>query len=222
MTNRLCARAFITCLVGSVGLSLGCDKSPVAPARVVTPLAVTGISPARGITGDEVRVAGSGFLPGASLTLDGVRAHENLVGSTVITATIPARAAGTVDVVVTNPDGQSRTLTGGFTYEVVSVAVSPTVVSPGGQLTMSWVAPGGRGCNFGGDWVALFRAEDPDYTVAANGHSDLWFVHVCGETSGTSTLNAPTEPGEYEFRYMVDATPAARSSRVTVTASGSQ
>jgi hypothetical protein len=83
------------------------------------------------------------------------------------------------------------------------------------------VGPTGRGCIGGGDWIALFRVGDPDKTGAANGHSDLWFVHVCGATSGTSTLSAPTEAGEYDFRFMMGATAAARSSPVTVSASAS-
>ena len=33
-----------------------------------------------------------------------------------MTAMAPARSAGSVDVVVANPDGQSSRLTGGFTY----------------------------------------------------------------------------------------------------------
>ena len=86
---------------------------------------------------------------------------------------------------------------------------------------MSWVAPSGRGCIGGGDWVALFRVGDPDITGAANGHSDLWFEHLCGATSGTSTLSAPPQPGQYEFRYMVGDTAVARSNAVTVNASTS-
>ena len=86
---------------------------------------------------------------------------------------------------------------------------------------MSWVAPSGRGCIGGGDWVALFGLGDPDDTGAANGHSDLWFEHLCGATSGTSTLSAPPQPGEYEFRYMVGDTSVARSNPVTVKPSAS-
>src|SRR5438093_7939270 len=56
---------------------------------------------------------------------------------------------------------------------------------------------------------------------AANGHSDLWFTHLCGATSGTSTLNAPTDPGEYEFRYMVGDAAVARSNPVTASAAAS-
>jgi len=51
--------------------------------------------------------------------------------------------------------------------------------------------------------------------------SDLWFTHLCGATSGTSTLNAPTDPGEYEFRYMVGDAAVARSNPVTASAAAS-
>jgi hypothetical protein len=40
----------------------------------------------------------------------------NFVNSGTITANTPAHAAGTVNVVVTNPDAQSGTLTNGFTF----------------------------------------------------------------------------------------------------------
>jgi hypothetical protein len=105
--------------------------------------------------------------------------------------------------------------------EGISLSASPGVVSSGAQLTLMWSAPSGRGCSGGGDWVALFTVGDPDNTGAANGHSDLWFLHLCGATSGTSPLSAPLQPGEYEFRYMVGSTAVARSSPVTVNAAAS-
>ena len=104
-------------------------------------------------------------------------------------------------------------------FDSISLTATPSLVTAGGPLTMSWVAPSGRGCGGGGDWVALFRIGDPDITGAANGHSDLWFVHLCGATSGTSTLSAPFLPGQYEFRYMAGSSAVARSGPVTVTAS---
>lgn len=107
------------------------------------------------------------------------------------------------------------------TLEGVSLTASPSLVTSGDRLTVSWVAPSGRGCNGGGDWIAIFKVGDPDITGAANGHSDLWFVHLCGATSGVSTLSAPAQPGQYEFRYMVGATGTARSNVVTVSASPS-
>jgi hypothetical protein len=237
--NRFFARAAIASLLGLMGMSLGCDRSPVAPASPAAPtvtvvssntgLTVTAISPAVGLIGEEVWVAGAGFLPGATVTLDRAAAFVRNVNpsGTVIVATIPVHAVGAVDVVVTNPGGQSGTLTGGYTYVTVevfshiSLHASPSLVTSGDKLTMSWVAPSGRGCNGGGDWLALFRVGDPDITGAPNGHSDLWFVHLCGATSGTSTLSAPPQPGQYEFRYMVGDTSVARSSPVTVSASAS-
>ena len=97
-----------------------------------------------------------------------------------------------------------------------SVTASPSFVTPGGQLSMSWVAPSGQGCSGGGDWVAIFRVGDSDITGAANGHSDLWFTHTCGAISGTSMLSAPIDPGQYEFRYMIGDIAVARSGPVTV------
>jgi hypothetical protein len=235
MSNRFFARAAVASLLGLAGMSLGCDKAPSGPTSPAAPtvtavppntgLTVTSVSPAAGLIGEPMRVAGAGFLSGATLTLDGVPAKVIRATSTVILASTPAHALGTVDVVVTNPGGEHGTLTGGYSFvpvEAFSATASPSLVASGGQLTVNWVAPSGRGCNGGGDWVALYKVGDPDDTGAANGHSDLWFVHVCGAASGTSTLSAPPQPGQYEFRYMVDSTPAvARSGPVTVTASAS-
>jgi hypothetical protein len=150
MSHRFFARTLAAALLGLIGMSLGCDKSPSAP----TPPAVA--------------------------------------------------AFETPPVVV--PAG-------------IILTASPSLVTAGNQLTVSWVGPSGRGCNGGGDWIAMYKVGDPDATGATNGHSDLWFVHVCGAISGTSTLSAPFEPGEYEFRFMEGDTAVARSSPVTVSAS---
>ena len=119
-------------------------------------------------------------------------------------------------MVVTNPGGQQGTLTGGYSFvpvEAFSATASPSLVTSGGQLTMSWVAPSGRGCNGGGDWVALYRVGDPDDTGAANGHSDLWFQHVCGAASGTSTLSAPPQPGQVRIPIHGGQHPRGRTKR---------
>ena len=107
------------------------------------------------------------------------------------------------------------------TLQGVILTASPSAVTSGDRLTMTWVAPSGRGCVGGGDWVALYKVGDADSTGSANGHSDLWFLHVCGATSGTATLSAPPEAGQYEFRYLAGPTASARSNPVTVTASTS-
>jgi hypothetical protein len=193
-------------------------SSPTPTSSTPADLTLLSVSPGAGPTvgGDFIRLFGSGFRSGANVTLDGVAAHVIRVTSTAIDARTVAHAAGPVDVVVTNPDGQTGTLKAAYTFGVFSVAGGPPLVAPGAELTVSWVSPDGRGCSGGGDWIALYRVGDPDQTGAANGHSDLWHEHVCGAASGTWKLNAPAQPGEYEFRFMVGEFSVARSSSITV------
>src|SRR5262249_9204159 len=75
-----------------------------------------------------VTITGTGFLNGASVKFGTTSATAvTVVGSTSITATAPAHTAGAVNVVVTNPDGQSATLSNGYTY--TSSNPAPTVAS---------------------------------------------------------------------------------------------
>jgi hypothetical protein len=67
--------------------------------------------------GTAVTVSGTGFAPGATVSFGGAVATGVIVNSsTSISATTPAHAAGTVNIVATNPDLQSGTLANGFTY----------------------------------------------------------------------------------------------------------
>ena len=61
-------------------------------------------------------ITGSGFAAGAKVSFDVVYAtNVTVVNDTTITAVTPA-GTGTVDVVVLNADGQSATMTAGYTY----------------------------------------------------------------------------------------------------------
>src|SRR5262249_24561426 len=67
--------------------------------------------------GTVLTLTGSQFVSGATVTLGGGAATNVTVNSSSsITATALAHAAGLVDVIVTNPDGQSATLFNSFTY----------------------------------------------------------------------------------------------------------
>jgi hypothetical protein len=95
----------------------------VAPAPTIT-----GVSPASGTTagGSAVTLTGQNFASGATVTFGGAAATSVVVVSaTQITANTPPHAQGTVNVTVTNSDGQSGTLASGFTF----VALAPTVTS---------------------------------------------------------------------------------------------
>lgn len=88
------------------------SNAPPAPA-------VTAVSPNTGPTsgGTSVTITGSGFVATPTVTFGGTAATGvTFVSATTLTATAPAHAAGLVNVVVTNPDAQSGTLTNGFAY----------------------------------------------------------------------------------------------------------
>jgi hypothetical protein len=80
---------------------------------------VSAISPTSGTTagGTAVTIAGTNFASGAGVTFDGLAATNVVfVNSGQITARTPAHAVGAVNVVVTNTDTSTGTLTNGYTY----------------------------------------------------------------------------------------------------------
>ena len=174
MFNRLLAHTVRVSLLMLVGFTIGCDSgSPSRPTPLPPlppgPLSVTGISPNTGATdrNSSVTIRGSGFLPGATVALDAIAAQVTVVNSLTITATAQAHAAGTVDVVVTNPDGQSGRLTGAFTYVVdppYTLTASLNTVAVGRQVSVSWTAPRGRW-----DWVGFFKVGAPNESTSSIG-----------------------------------------------------
>jgi hypothetical protein len=91
---------------------------PLAASNRYAP-AVTSIHPPSGLTtgGTPVTIHGTYFQPGATVTIGGVPLVEVVRKSSgEITGTTGARVRGTVNVVVTNPNGASSRLTKAFTY----------------------------------------------------------------------------------------------------------
>lgn len=89
--------------------------------------ALTAISPTfgSGSGGTAVTLQGTGFVAGATVSIGGVSAGTVVVVSAgIITAVTPAMTAGFADVVVTNPDAQSATLSNGFNCLGVSAIFS--------------------------------------------------------------------------------------------------
>ena len=216
MFNYVRARMITGSLLLPFAMTVACDRgSPSAPSRILPPeppplaaLTVTAVSPNRGVTlgGTLVTIDGTGFDPGATVTLEGVATNATVNSSRQIVAQTSPHAGGSVDVVVTNPNGPSARLTGGFTYAVFTLTVTPNTAAPGGLLSVSWVAQGAVL-----DWVALFK-------VGEKNESYGWWEYTRGASSGTLTLTAPAEAGQYEFRYLLDDDyiDVVRSSPVTV------
>jgi hypothetical protein len=102
--------------------SIGADEYAAPPNP-------TSVTPNEGkeAGGTSVSIAGTDFVSGATVTFGGVAASNvTFVDATEITCDTPA-GVGTVDVVVTNPDAQTGTIVGGFTYNPAPV---PTTVVP--------------------------------------------------------------------------------------------
>jgi hypothetical protein len=224
MSNRLFARTIILGLLGAAGMNVGCAKSsgPSSPSPSPSPstpsaaMTITSISPAVALSGDQVRLDGTGFVFGATLTIDGVLASVAGTNSGLILATVPTHGAGSVDVVVTNPGGQRAILSGGFTFGLVTLTASANRITAGEPLSVSWATLAGRP-KF--DWIALLRIGASSGTYESG-----WWDYTNGAPSGTFTLKAPIQPGDYEFRYLPNDgyIDAGRSSPVTVTAAASQ
>lgn len=89
-----------------------------AVAAPATPT-LTKLNPDRGPStgGTTVTLTGTNFRNGTMATFDGIAAPSTFVDDKNLRVTTPPHAAGTVDVVVTNPDGQLGRLRSSFTYE---------------------------------------------------------------------------------------------------------
>jgi len=108
---------------------------------------------------------------------------------------------------VTQPNPQPPPNLGLYT-----LTPSSNTVAPGGQLSVSWTASSG-GTE---DWIGLFSVGPGPCHYGLN-----WSKYTNGATSGTFTLTAPTQVGQYEFRYYPgDVCVAAARSPLTVRASG--
>jgi hypothetical protein len=141
---------------------------------------VTGISPANGPTagGTTVTITGTGFVDGATVTIGGASATGvTFVNATTINATTPARTAGAKDVMVTNPDTQTGTLTSGFTY-ITNTA--PTFVGAVTTLTVNRNAPAT-------DIKGLLHVSDTD-----SDQTETWTQNVAPNHGGTLSFSSAT------------------------------
>jgi hypothetical protein len=103
---------------------------------------LTSVSPASGPTSGAttITIAGSGFVSGATVRVNGVAATGvTFVSASQLRANTPAASAGTYAVQVTNPDTQTGTLANAFTYvpPPAVTSVSPTSGPTTGGTTIT-------------------------------------------------------------------------------------
>jgi plastocyanin len=105
---------------------------PAPPAFVITP----DVGPAAG--GTPITISGMNLTAGSSVMFGAAPATNVVVVDAMsLTAMTPPGIEGAVDVVVSNPDGHSHTLPGGFTY----VAELPPGMPPTITITPAGVTP---------------------------------------------------------------------------------
>ena len=190
MTNRI--RTGIALLMLSHGL-VGCadQGSPTAPSATPPPSvqqpspqptgiqpSVTAIAPQVGSTrgGAWATITGVDFQPGAKVRLGDTTVSSWTRDSTTIAIwETAAHAAGTIDVIVTNPGGLEARLSGGYTYE-----------QP-------------ESFDFNGDWVAHAGPEfetDMRFTIRNN----VLVSISCGTSAPLAFAPAPSvRNGEFSF-----------------------
>ncbi|MEO8431547.1 MAG: FG-GAP-like repeat-containing protein [Acidobacteriota bacterium] len=101
------------------------------------PPSVSAISPASGVTGGgtSIAISGAGFQVGATVTVGGTAATSvSVVNASTIYATTAAHAAGSVSLVVTNPDSQ----TGSRSFSYVAVLANGTDLDASGGTDIIW------------------------------------------------------------------------------------
>ncbi len=172
---------------------------------------VASVTPASGpiAGGTGVTITGTNFVSGATVGFGGTAATGvTVVSSTSITATVPAHAAGAVDLVVTNTNGQNGILPSGYTYNapadftITPTALSPSLVAPGGSATSSITVTGLNGfagtVNLSCSSISPVVSPPPTCTfspaaVTGSGESTLT-VHT---TAGTKASLAPGSNGVF-------------------------
>ena len=111
-----------------IGLWFAVPTLQAAPsaAQSVEPT-LTRVAPDNGMVsgGTNVRIIGENFQDGVTVTIGGTAASNVIfVSPTALLVEVPPGAAGSADVVVTNPDGKSVTLAGSFTYKLSAYDVT--------------------------------------------------------------------------------------------------
>lgn len=150
--------------------------------------------------GISIAVYGGNFAPGAIVTFPqtgtGPAGGSVAADGSLITALVvpPYNVAGYVDVVVTNPNGESATLTSGFLYYVgqMTEVVPPYAVTTGGVNVIIKGASFVTGCTFKFDGVSATNVtfiDDTQYSVTVPSHVFGYVdVEMTEPGGGTNTL----------------------------------
>ncbi len=173
---------------------------------------VSTVSPSSGALagGTTLTITGNEFRTGATVTVGGANCSGVTISSPAsLTCTTTARAAGLVDIVVTNTDSQSGTLSNAYTYQaaptITSITpsagplsgVTPITITGTGFLTGATVDLGGSPC-FG---IIVNSSTSISCTTSA---------HAAGAVTATVT-NTDTQTGTLANAFTYQPAPTVTS-----------
>lgn len=186
---------YVAPTIASFAVASRVGAQVTGPGAGATPL-ISSITPNTGPTtgGTLVTIRGSGFAPGATVTIGGAPATGIVVVDPMtITATTPPGAAGPATVAITNPNGRMSALPNGFTF-TANAGMAPTVGT---------VAPN-SGPTTGGTMVTITGTNfTPGATVTIGGVPATGVMVVNG-----TTITATTPPGAAGPATVAVSTPA--------------
>ena len=103
---------------------------------VVFPPTISSIIPAFATAGDPVTITGDFFLPGLSLSVGGVPVTPTSVRTSEIIFSYPAGVPCNTVVIVTNPDGQSNSVTFNPCVAPLISSIEPSSAAAGDPITI--------------------------------------------------------------------------------------
>jgi hypothetical protein len=197
----------------------------------ISPPSLTSLSTTTCDSNGDVSVTlnGANFLTGANIAFGGAAATDVAVANaTQITCTTPPHAAGVVDVVVTNWDGQAASLLGAFTYTQAppptATGITPTGGSTAGgrSVSVSGTLIARRAqVSFGGAWATAVTITgtvkvdcttpthavglvdvsvvNPDGQAATLSGAFMYYTPLSFTSSPTATPNPSTAGGPTQF-----------------------
>lgn len=145
----------------------------------ITPPTVTLVSPNHGLAsgGTVVTITGTGFQNGATVSFGGTAAASVTFNNAAqLTATAPARAAGLVNVTVTNPDTGAVTATNAYTFDPLPTisALTPNngPIAGGTAVTVTGANfQNGATATFGGSPIAVTFVNSTQLTFTTPAHA---------------------------------------------------
>lgn len=204
----LVSTGLMSCVVPALGLGLktiqiiGHDFTNLVSAATLTYISgpaptVTVLAPNAGplAGGNTVTIFGSGFVTGTIATINAVPCTSTVVdSSTQLTCTVPAGnaasgvALGAKNVVATNPDTQSGSLSNGYTYQLTG-SFAYTVIGAQDSAHLGYTVASAGDLN--GDSKAEYMIAEP-YAVLAGIAQGKVYVYNGANGALLCSLQSPS------------------------------